>query len=43
MFYIGSHMGTLEDGYIGSNIRLQRAYNKRPEDFKRKILSNKFK
>lgn len=37
-YYIGSHMGTINDGYIGSNIRLQRAYNKRPEDFKRKIL-----
>lgn len=37
-FYIGSHMGTLDDGYIGSNIRLQRAYKKRPNNFKRRIL-----
>ena len=41
-FYIGSHMGTLNDGYIGSNIRLQRSYNKRPEDFKRRILKYHF-
>ena len=38
LFYIGSHMGNLEDGYIGSNTRLQRSYKKRPEDFKRRIL-----
>jgi hypothetical protein len=31
-------MGTLNDGYIGSSIRLKRAYKKRPFDFKRKIL-----
>lgn len=37
-FYIGSHMGTLDDGYIGSNTRLQRAYKKRPETFKRRVL-----
>ena len=38
-FYIGSHMGALDDGYIGSNIRLQRAYSKRPADFKRRVLA----
>lgn len=38
-FYIGSHMGTLDDGYIGSNIRLQRAYKKRPETFRRRVLA----
>lgn len=37
-FYIGSHMGALDDGYIGSNTRLLRAYRKRPETFKRKVL-----
>lgn len=39
MFYIGSHAGSLDDGYVGSNIRLKRAYKKRPKDFKRRILA----
>jgi hypothetical protein len=39
MFYIGSHMGTIEDGYTGSSVRFKRAYKKRPFDFKRRILS----
>lgn len=38
MFYIGSHMGRIDDGYIGSSVRLLRAYKKRPLDFKRRIL-----
>lgn len=38
MFYIGSHLGTLDDGYAGSSLRFNRAYHKRPSDFKRKIL-----
>jgi hypothetical protein len=38
MFYIGSHVGTLDDGYTGSSVWFRRAYNKRPLDFKRKIL-----
>lgn len=37
-FYIGSHKGTISDGYIGSNTRLKRAYKKRPHTFKRKII-----
>jgi len=39
MFYIGSHLGSLDDGYIGSNKRLKAAYKKRPNDFKRRILN----
>ena len=39
MFYIGSHAGTLDDGYIASNKRCQRAVMARPETFKRKILA----
>lgn len=39
MFYIGSHKGTLNDGYICSNKHMYRAYRKRPETFRRKILS----
>jgi len=38
MFYLGSHLGSLTDGYIGSNRRLQNAYKSRPHTFKRKIL-----
>ena len=37
-FYIGSHWGTEEDGYICSSSWMTRAYNRRPEDFKRRIL-----
>ena len=38
IFYLGSHLGSLSDGYVGSNDRLQKAYNKRPETFKRRVL-----
>lgn len=38
MFYVGSHIGQLNDGYVGSSVRLRRAYKKRPFDFKRRIL-----
>jgi NUMOD3 motif len=38
MFYVGSHLGSVDDGYIGSNKRLLATYRKRPEDFKRRIL-----
>lgn len=37
-FYLGSHIGHLDDGYVGSNERLLRAYKKRPHTFKRRIL-----
>lgn len=36
--YIGSHKGTVDDGYIGSGKLFNRAYNKRPDDFVRDIL-----
>jgi hypothetical protein len=39
-FYIGSHWGTVSDGYICSSTWMKRAYKKRPHDFRRKILSN---
>jgi hypothetical protein len=38
MFYLGSHIGSEHDGYIGSGKRFTAAYKKRPEDFKRRIL-----
>lgn len=38
MFYIGSHWGTVSDGYVCSSNRMRDAYRRRPQDFKRKIL-----
>jgi hypothetical protein len=37
-YYIGSHWGTVDDGYICSSTWMMQAYKKRPQDFKRKIL-----
>jgi hypothetical protein len=37
-FYIGSHWGTEEDGYICSSTWMRNAYKRRPTDFKRRIL-----
>jgi hypothetical protein len=38
-YYIGSHWGTEDDGYICSSNWMRDAYRKRPSDFKRKIIS----
>lgn len=38
MYYIGSHKGNSDDGYIGSGVRFLRAYKKRPDSFNREIL-----
>jgi hypothetical protein len=38
MFYIGSHVGDENDGYIGSGIYFKNSYEKCPESFKRRIL-----
>lgn len=38
MYYIGSHIGHLDDKYPGTNRRLNFAQKKRPEDFKRRII-----
>jgi len=40
MFYIGSHYGNVSDNYICSSKWMLNAYNKRPEDFKMRILSH---
>lgn len=40
LYYLGSHMGSLDDGYIGSNNRLQCSYKSRPHTFKRRILEH---
>lgn len=41
MFYIGSHWGTEDDGYICSSNRMRDAYRRRPQDFKRRIIQRK--
>lgn len=40
-YYIGSHWGTPLDGYICSSRWMRKAYRRRPEDFKRRLLSKK--
>lgn len=42
MYYIGSHWGTEDDGYICSSPKMLRAYARRKEDFKRRILRSGF-
>lgn len=37
-YYIGSHWGTEDDGYICSSRWMRKAYKRRPKDFKRRIL-----
>lgn len=37
-YYVGSHWGEENDGYICSSTWLKQAYKKRPQDFKRRIL-----
>jgi NUMOD3 motif-containing protein len=38
-FYIGSHWGSENDGYVCSSSWMKQAYRCRPEDFRRRILS----
>lgn len=38
MFYIGCHLGYIDDGYICSSRRMRKAFRRRPLDFKRRIL-----
>lgn len=37
-YYIGSHWGTEDDGYICSSSWMKQAYKSRPQDFKRRVL-----
>jgi len=37
-YYIGSHWGTEEDGYVCSSNWMRDSYRRRPSDFKRRIL-----
>ena len=39
MYYVGSHWGSEDDGYICSSKWMRDAYHKRPQDFKRRIIS----
>lgn len=38
MYYIGSHWGTEDDGYICSSNRMRNVYKRRPHDFSRKVI-----
>lgn len=38
-FYIGSHFGQIDDGYLFGGIDIKSEYYKRPQDFERVILS----
>lgn len=37
-FYLGSHWGNIEDGYICSSVWMKSSYKRRPQDFRRRIL-----
>ena len=37
-YYVGSHWGTEDDGYICSSRMMRQSYNRRPDDFKRRII-----
>lgn len=37
-YYVGSHWGHIEDGYICSSKWMRNAYKYRPDDFKRRII-----
>jgi len=37
-YYIGSHHGSTDDGYVGSGVWFRRAYKKEPYNFTREIL-----
>ncbi len=39
MLYVGSHKGSIDDGYICSSKYMIEEYNKRPEDFSRQIVA----
>ena len=37
-YYVGSHWGTEDDGYICSSKWMKRSFERRPNDFKRRII-----
>lgn len=38
-FYVGSHWGTTDDGYVCSSRWMRKAYSRRAHDFKRRIIA----
>ncbi len=38
-YYIGSHWGLPDDGYICSSRWMRKAYKRRPQDFRRRVIS----
>ena len=38
-YYVGCHWGYIDDGYICSSSWMKSAYNRRPNDFKRRIIA----
>ena len=38
-YYVGSHWGNPDDGYVCSSSWMKQAYSHRPQDFKRRILA----
>ena len=42
MFYIGSHWGTEDDGYICSSKWMRDAFRYRPHDFRRKVIKRMY-
>lgn len=38
MYYVGSHVGSTDDGYVCSSKRMKRSFKKRPDTFKRRII-----
>lgn len=42
-FYLGSHLGTENDGYICSSRWMKQSYKRRPLDFRRRILKRDIK
>ena len=39
MLYVGSHKGSIDDGYICSSKPMMKEYKKRPQDFSRQIVA----
>ena len=39
LYYIGSHWGDIDDGYVCSSPWMLRAYDHRPWDFKRRVIA----
>jgi hypothetical protein len=39
MLYVGSHKGTVDDGYISSSKTFIKEYNERPKDFIRTVIA----